>query len=266
MEKSLGVLVPLLRRPLLTADEERQLAHQMRQGGQGAVEARERLIESNIGLVITIARSFNLRQVTDDLIAEGMVGLIKAVERFDPGKGIRFSTYATWWIKCEIARSIDEFYNLRNVARLPVYVVDIIRHLEKLEVESPELKNDIEALTIKFRIRRETIGSLLFASKGGFTALSLDSPVSSESGTLLKELVPEKEEADERKELVDVLLGHLTKREAMILRYHYLDEKSLSEIAVKLKISIGYVRNIRDRARQKLQDRYPSIAKVVLDP
>lgn len=270
MDDALTVLLSQTKRPLLTAEEECQLARQMRQGGQVAIEARERLIESNIKLVITIARSFarsfNLWPVIEDLIAEGMVGLIKAVERFDPERGAKFSTYATYWITREIMRSIDSFYNNRNVARLPIYAVEAMRRLEKLEIESPELKNDLEALMTKFGTRRKTMSGLIFASKGGLSALSLESPVSPESNTLLKDLVPEKEEGDERKELVETLMSRLTEREAMILRCHYLKGESLSEIAVRLRKSVGYVRSICNHARQKLQVKYLSIDRVILDP
>lgn len=265
MENPLEVLLPLLRRPLLTADEERQLARRMRQGGLGAIEARERLIESNVGLVIKIARSFRNKRFTEDLIAEGMVGLMRAVERFDPEKGFRFSTYATHWIVREILNAVDNFYNDRNVARLPAYITDILRRLDKLVGKSPELENNVEALMVELGVKRKPIEELLSARKGGLTALSLSAPATPESTTLLEELVSEKEAEDESTEVFDALLGRLTEQEEKILRLHYLEGKKFWEIADELHLSKSNVNRICNSAKRKLRKKFPMTAKAIPD-
>src|SRR3989344_2129948 len=250
MGEPLDVLVPLLRRPLLTAKEERYLAYQMRLGGSVGDEARTRLIESNVRLVINIARSYNAKQFTEELIAEGMIGLIRAVEKFDPYKCFKFSTYATWWIRRAIVRAIDKIYNIRNVARLPAHALGQVRKIDKEIKRSPELENDIESLAKILGAKPETVKTLLFARHGGYTALSLDAPGGSGTHALLADNIPEPVLESNRAELAGVLLNHLTIDEATILRLFYLEEKALDEIAVLFNVTKHRIRNIRDEARR----------------
>lgn len=266
MSDSLEVLNLIRQRPLLTADEERQLIRKMRQGGQGAIEARERLTECNTGLVISIARSFCLKQFTNDLISEGMVGLMRAMELFNPDRGIKFSTYATHCIRGTIGDSVKSFHNNRNVARLPTCAIRGVNQLNKLIEKLPQTENDIEALVAEFGVRRETMEGWMFARSGGLTALSLDAPLTDESGTFLKEIVPEKVVGDGETELIGALLGELTEQEAKVFRLRYLEEQPLHQIATSLNLSIGRVREIHDGARTKLRKKFPTVAHVIIDP
>src|SRR3954470_924737 len=138
---------------LLNAAEERELSRRAREGDK---EARKHLIEKNLRLVISIAKKYRGRGVLfEDLIQEGNAGLIKAVERFDPALGNRFSTYATWWIRQAVTRAIAD--HARTV-RLPSHVVDSLFRLRRAENElSIELGRDAteEELTARLGIKPE---------------------------------------------------------------------------------------------------------------
>lgn len=120
----------LTQAPLLTLEEEQSLTRRAREGD---VLARQRLVESNMRLVINIARTFHSRAVPlEDLIQEGAIGLIQAIQRFDPDKGFRFSTYATHWVRQAIGRAID---NKAKAIRLPAHIVQTLRKVERLKAE-----------------------------------------------------------------------------------------------------------------------------------
>src|SRR5918998_729290 len=140
------------------AEEERELSHRAHQGDK---EARRRLIESNLRLVISVAKKYRGRGVAfEDLIQEGNAGLIKAVERFDPTLGNRFSTYATWWIRQSVTRAIAD--HARTV-RLPAHVVDAVFRLRRAEnALSTELGRDAteEELAIQLGTKTEEVRRL----------------------------------------------------------------------------------------------------------
>jgi RNA polymerase primary sigma factor len=143
---------------LLNAAEERELSRRAREGDK---EARKHLIEKNLRLVISIAKKYRGRGVLfEDLIQEGNAGLIKAVERFDPALGNRFSTYATWWIRQAVTRAIAD--HARTV-RLPAHVVDSLFRLRRAENElSIELgrKATEEELATRLEIKRNEVRRL----------------------------------------------------------------------------------------------------------
>src|SRR5438477_12395290 len=116
--------------PLLTRDEESKLAKKIRRGDK---QAREHMIKANLRLVVKIARDYDgLGLPLLDLINEGNIGLMKGVERFDPGKGAKLSTYASWWIKQAIKRALA---NQSKTIRLPVHVVDKVAHIRRAEMK-----------------------------------------------------------------------------------------------------------------------------------
>ncbi len=120
----------LTQAPLLTVEEEQSLSRRARGGDQ---EAKKRLVESNMRLVINIARTYHSRSIPlEDLIQEGAIGLMQAVEKFDPDRGFRFSTYATHWVRQAIGRSID---NKAKAIRLPAHIVQTLRKIERLKNE-----------------------------------------------------------------------------------------------------------------------------------
>ncbi len=120
----------LTQTPLLTLEEEQVLTRRAREGD---VLARQKLVESNMRLVINIARTYHSRAVPlEDLIQEGAIGLMQAIQRFDPDKGFRFSTYATHWVRQSIGRAID---NKAKAIRLPAHIVQTLRKVERLKAE-----------------------------------------------------------------------------------------------------------------------------------
>lgn len=120
----------LTRAPLLTIEEEQALSRRSRDGDQ---EAKNRLVESNMRLVINIARTYHSRSIPlEDLIQEGAIGLMQAIEKFDPDRGFRFSTYATHWVRQAIGRAID---NKAKAIRLPAHIVQTLRKIERLKSE-----------------------------------------------------------------------------------------------------------------------------------
>ena len=137
--------------PLLTAEEEVDLARLARQGDE---EARRRLILSNLKLVITIAKSYTNHNVPFlDLIEEGNIGLIKAVSRFDPERGFRFSTYASWWIKQAILRAIS---NHSRTIRIPIHIFQLMTKYVALEEETERQTDEekAERLDITFTSKK----------------------------------------------------------------------------------------------------------------
>src|SRR5213595_3839852 len=170
--------------PLLTPQQEVELAGKIRKGNAAA---RERMINANLRLVVTIARDYaNFGLPLLDLIAEGNIGLTKAVERFDPTKGAKLSTYASWWIKQAIKRALA---NQSKTIRLPIHVVDKVAHIRRAEMKLREVldreptdEEVAESLDInpqRVRVYRE-------ASR---TPISLDAPLGSEEPNPVADVV-----------------------------------------------------------------------------
>ena len=245
--------------PLLKPEQEISLAKAIRRGDE---EARRQMIQSNLRLVISIAKRYgNLGMPISDLIEEGNLGLMRAVEKFNPGKGFRFSTYAAWWIKQYVLRSIA---NQGKTIRIPVYMVDIISRYRKVS----------ERLTQKLG-RRPGAGEIAHGMKMPVHKVheiermmlqpaSLDAPLGDEGGTEFIDLIEQSQASSAKDELaafltheqVEDLLSRLTDRERQVLSFRYgLRDGvtyTLGETAKHLGITRERVRQIQNSAEKKL--------------
>lgn len=246
--------------PLLTAKEEVDLAKRYKKGD---LSAKDILIRSNLRLVISIAKRYmHLGMPLLDLIEEGNIGLMKAVDKFNYLRGFRFSTYAAWWIKQSITRSI---FDQSRTVRLPVYMSELIAKWKKTN----------EKLTHKYK-RMPTSKELAKAMKLSVTKVgqiynwmtrtsSLDAPISSEGDGSIIDLIADedsrstKDELDSffAKERVERLLevSNEREREVLNMRFGLTDGvvHTLAEVAKRLKISRERVRQIEENALKKLK-------------
>ncbi len=244
---------------LLTPDEEIALAVRIQKGDE---EARDQMIKANLRLVVKIAHDYEgLGLPLLDLINEGNIGLMKAVERFDPTKGSKLSTYSAWWIKQAIKRSLA---NQSKTIRLPVHLVDKISKLKRTalklqealgrEPSDEELGEEMEMDALKVaRLRRAAI-----------RPASLDSPIGDDNSTFA-EIVSDEKAENPYKQLEDKtvndmlydLIKTLPHREATILEYRFgLDggsERTLEEVGEHFNVTRERVRQIQNLALSKLR-------------
>ncbi len=251
---------------LLDAGEERDLSRRAHGGDR---EARKRLIESNLRLVISIAKKYRGRGVPfEDLIQEGNAGLIKAVEKFDPEMGNRFSTYATWWIRQAVTRAIAD--QARTV-RLPAHVVDSLYRLRRAESSlSIELGRDAteEELARRLEKRPEETRRL---REVGQPISSINARLGDEEGSEVEDLLPDERSGDDyvrvevgqwEQTLVEAVRS-LPEREAKVLEMrHGLDgseTRTLREVSEELGISQERARQVEIKALRTIRTgRYAS--------
>jgi RNA polymerase primary sigma factor len=244
---------------LLTPQEEIALAKRIRKGD---AEARELMIKANLRLVVKIARDYSgLGMPLLDLINEGNIGLMKGVERFDPGKGAKLSTYAAWWIKQSIKRSLA---NQSKTIRLPVHVVDKVAHIRKAEMKLREaLDRDPtdEELADELGINPRRVRQYQQASR---STVSLDAPLG-EGDERVSEIVPDANapapfanalnESDN--ELMNEALATLTPRERAILEMRYGlsngEPKTLEEVGEQFHVTRERIRQIQEQALKQLR-------------
>lgn len=250
----------LTQAPLLTAEEEIVLTRAARKGDAGA---KERLIQANMRLVINIAKAYRNRGLPfEDLIQEGALGLIHAVERFDPNKGFRFSTYATHWVRQALSRAID---NKSKTIRLPAYVAQSIRRIERERARlSYELgyEPSSEQLAVALGISVKKLQTILASSQD---MVSLDLPLGDSSVTL-SSLIRDKSIADPDQTLLDQemvqefhrLITELNEREQRVMRLRFrssgAEGSQPDEVAQELKLSRERVRQIELQAIKKLKE------------
>ncbi len=246
--------------PLLTPQEELELTRKVRKGDK---DARTKMIRSNLRLVINIAKRYsNFGVNLMDLIEEGNIGLMKAVEKFKPSKGFRFSTYAAWWIKQAISRSIID---QGKMIRIPVYMNEsILKWKKTAEALQHKLKRAPHTGEIakKMGVSVDRVRKL---SNMTAKMASLEAPIGEEEKGQIKDIIEDEnliapdEELEQffNKERTVDLLGIMNKRERHILdlRFGLTDGKShtLAEISRKLGVSRERVRQIEDAALKKLR-------------
>lgn len=245
--------------PLLTVETETELARAARLGDS---QARKRLIEANMRLVINIAKGYNCRYIPlEDLIQEGAIGLMQATERFDPDKGFRFSTYATHWIRQAIGRAID---NKGKSIRLPAHISQSIRKIEKEKerfLRSSGSEPTCQELAEAMGMSERKLINVISAAQD---ILSLDNPVGDGSGTTLAGLIRDDGEYDpEGKAVRDAVVGEL---QSILKELNEKEQKVMSlrfrmngvglqteEIADALQLSKERVRQIEVQAIRKLR-------------
>ena len=246
--------------PLLTADEEMDLAQRMEQGDE---EAKKRLCEANLRLVVSIAKRYVGRGMLFlDLIQEGNLGLIKAVDKFDWRKGFKFSTYATWWIRQSITRSIAD--QARTI-RIPVHMVETInKQIRVTRQLLQELGRDPtpEEIAAEMEIPVEKVREI---SKIAQEPVSLETPIGEEEDSHLGDFIPDEDvpsPADAAafsmlKEQLDEVLSTLTDREQEVLRLRFgLDDgrqRTLEEVGREFHVTRERIRQIEAKALRKLR-------------
>ncbi len=245
---------------LLTPQEEITLAARIKRGDK---KAREHMIKANLRLVVKIAHDYDgLGLPLLDLINEGNIGLMKAVERFDPAKGGKLSTYAAWWIKQAIKRALA---NQSKTIRLPVHLVDKISRMRRIAGQLHEVfgrePTDSE-IADELGIPPYRVMQLRSAS---VRPASLDAPIGDEDSNTFAEVVEDERASDPYEQLEDKtvsamvreLMGRLDEREQMILRSRFgLDgasEKTLEEVGASLGVTRERIRQIQNLALGKLR-------------
>ena len=259
--------------PLLSAEEEIELAKLMEKGGPEGERAKKKLAEANLRLVVSIAKRYVGRGMLFlDLIQEGNLGLIKAVEKFDYQKGYKFSTYATWWIRQAITRAIAD--QARTI-RIPVHMVETINKLVRVQrqlLQELGREPSPEEISKEMNMPVERVREILKISQ---EPVSLENPIAEEEDSHLGDFIQDENvpvPADAaaftllKEQLVEVL-DTLTDREQKVLRLRFgLDDgraRTLEEVGKEFNVTRERIRQIEAKALRKL--RHPSRSRKLKD-
>jgi len=247
--------------PLLTADEEYSLAMRKANGDE---DAKQRLIEANLRLVVSIAKRYTGRGMSFlDLVQEGNLGLIKGVEKFDPEKGFKLSTYATWWIRQSVTRALAD--QARTI-RVPVHMVETINKMSKMQRKlTLELgyEPSVKELAEHLDMTEEKVQEIMQIAR---EPASLETPIGEEDDSNLGDFVADSNvvspegnvESVMLREHIDTLLGDLKERErqVIVLRFGLEDghPRTLEEVGKEFNVTRERIRQIEAKALRKLRN------------
>lgn len=247
--------------PLLTREEEEKYAILFAAGNK---KARDVLMKHNLRLVVAIAKKYMGRGLPLlDLIQEGNIGLMKAIEKYDVNKGFKFSTYATWWIKQAISRAIME--QSRNI-RIPVHIISLISNIHKVEKEYQQVYNKKPSIPEISKILNVEINKIKAAYKWETDTASLDVTIGDDEDATIGAFVEDESaqadfdnvEDNDKSEAIKTILGTLSDRERSVIELRFGlsggRAKTLEEVGVVFGVTKERIRQIENSALKKLRN------------